>query len=385
MQSHLSKNNGVGVVQGKDMLDFESILHNDLLKTLFENSYNSIAITDAQLDLPGPKFLYVNPAFTNKTGYTMDDLKDQTPRILQGEETNKEILKELKDKCRKGEFFHGSTVNYRKDGTKYHVEWNISPIKDEKGNITHYISMQRDVTAEVEYKEVLEEKIEQQTRLAMMGEMIDSIAHQWKQPLNIINMYSELLIYAYEDKKLDLTYIEEYQDKVKNQVKHMNDTLNEFRDFLRPNKSKKYFKISVLLESIKVLLKDELNKYNIKLISKIKNDLELYGIENEFKHVIINLINNSKDAFLQNNIQNREIKIEVSSVNNGELIYMDNAGGIPQGILERIFDMNFTTKEQLNGSGIGLYMSKKILNKHGAKIYVESKDSNTTFIIHELL
>jgi len=139
------------------MLNLDTLLEQDILKVLFEHSYNSIAITDANLELPGPKFVYVNPAFTQKTGYTLDELKDQTPRILQGEETDRELLKELKAKCQRGEFFQGSTINYRKDGSKYHVEWNISPIRDANGTITHFISMQKDITKEVEYKKLLED------------------------------------------------------------------------------------------------------------------------------------------------------------------------------------------------------------------------------------
>jgi len=139
------------------VLNLDTLLQEDILKVLFEHSYNSIAITDANLDLPGPKFVYVNPAFTQKTGYTLEELENQTPRILQGEETNRELLKKLKAKCQKGEFFQGSTVNYKKDGTKYYVEWNISPIRDKTGEITHYISMQKDITKEVEYKRLLEE------------------------------------------------------------------------------------------------------------------------------------------------------------------------------------------------------------------------------------
>ncbi|MBN2825769.1 MAG: PAS domain S-box protein [Campylobacterales bacterium] len=139
------------------MLKLNALLKEDMLKILFEHSYNSIAITDANLELPGPKFVYVNPAFTKKTGYTLEEIEDKTPRILQGEETDRELLDKLKSKCQKGEFFQGSTVNYKKDGTKYHVEWNISPIRDTDGKITHFISMQKDITKEVEYKKLLED------------------------------------------------------------------------------------------------------------------------------------------------------------------------------------------------------------------------------------
>lgn len=378
------------------MLNTSIINHEMMLKTLFEHSYNSIAITDASLELPGPRFVYVNPAFTKKTGYTLEELSDKTPRILQGKETNQKLLKELKDKCLKGEFFQGSTVNYRKDGSKYNVEWNISPIKDEKGKITHYISIQKDITSELQYKTLLEEKVRiqekelqmkdtilsQQSRLVIMGEMIDSIAHQWKQPLNIIKMNTDILRYDIEDNIIDEQYIKKFQDKVFNQINHMEETLNEFRSFLRPNKKEIFFSVRKMLNSIAHLLKDELLSHKIKLIVISHSDFDIKGFENEFKHVIINLVNNSKDAFIQNNINVREILIETSRENNMNLITVqDNAGGIPKSIIDKIFEANYTTRAKNDGTGMGLYMSKKILDKHSASISVKSNNDKTVFTI----
>jgi len=113
----------------------KGINNKEIVEIILNNSYNSVVITDANLDLPGPKIVYVNEAFAKNTGYTLEDLKDKTPRIFQGQETNHELLKNLKEKCKKGEFFVGETVNYRKDGSKYYVQWNISPIKNDAGEI----------------------------------------------------------------------------------------------------------------------------------------------------------------------------------------------------------------------------------------------------------
>lgn len=378
------------------MLDIDSLTNMQLLNTLFEYSFNSIAITDAQLELPGPKFVYVNPAFVEKTGYTFEELKDKTPRILQGEDTNKDVLKELKDKCKKGEFFQGSTINYRKDGSSYYVEWNISPIKDEKGNITHYISIQKDISTEVEYKKVLEEKVKHQekelelkdtivsqnTRLALMGEMIDSVAHQWKQPLNIMNLQTQMLSFDFKSGKMNKEYINKYINNIEDQIMHMNETLNEFRNFLRPNKQKEDFEIQDTINSVDALVKNELVTYNIELKYNIQDNFVINGFKNEFKHILLNLINNSKDAFIQNNIKNRNILIETHSLDTtNKIIYKDNAGGIPDDIKDKIFEINFTTKEQLNGTGMGLYMCKKILQNHNAEIYIDSFKNSTIFQI----
>jgi len=139
-----------------------------LLKAIFENSYNPIIITDAQLELPGPRFLYVNKAFTDMTGYTFEEIKGKTPRILQGKESSKEVLKELKEKLKKGEHFTGKTINYKKDNTKYHLEWNISPVKDTQGNIIQYIAIQRDITIEQDYLNLLDSIFDKQDDMILL-------------------------------------------------------------------------------------------------------------------------------------------------------------------------------------------------------------------------
>ena len=107
-----------------------------------------IVITDAELDFPGPRILYVNKAFELVTGYTNDELVGKTPRILQGKKTDVDVLKRLRQNLQDGEAFSGRTTNYRKDGSEYVVDWHISVIKNERGDADRYIAVQRDVTDE---------------------------------------------------------------------------------------------------------------------------------------------------------------------------------------------------------------------------------------------
>lgn len=146
-----------------DGIDNEEMLH-----AICSNSYNSIVITDANLELPGPKIVYVNEAFVENSGYTLEDLKDKTPRVLQGEETDRKVLDQLKAKCIKGDFFTGATTNYRKDGTKYYVKWNISPIRDKQNTITHYVSIQRNITKELETITTLQKIIDLQQNIVIV-------------------------------------------------------------------------------------------------------------------------------------------------------------------------------------------------------------------------
>lgn len=117
-----------------------------LLSYAAQQANESIVITSAELDKPGPKILFVNPAFTKMTGYTAEEIIGKTPRILQGPKTDRSVLNRLRRSMSQGQIFHGETINYHKDGTEYNVELSCSPIQNECGEITHFVSIQRDIT-----------------------------------------------------------------------------------------------------------------------------------------------------------------------------------------------------------------------------------------------
>lgn len=121
------------------------LVRSGLLRSALEQSFNSVLITDAQPGPMGPRIVYANPAFCEMTGYSATELLGQTPRILQGAQTSPEVLQTSRECLQANRFFRGSTVNYRKDGRPYTVEWNISPVKDEAGVTTHYVSVQQDI------------------------------------------------------------------------------------------------------------------------------------------------------------------------------------------------------------------------------------------------
>ncbi len=223
-----------------------------------------------------------------------------------------------------------------------------------------------------------------QTKLATMGEMIDIIAHQWKQPINVISMNTSLIweLYSEYDVEIKPESIKECHDKVSAQIKHLMKTLNDFRSFFRPNENIENILISDLFDSILLLLHDELMKHKINITIDGDKKLQLYINPSEIKHIFINLINNAKDAFIQNNIQQKEIKIKYEKIKNDINIYLeDNAGGIPENIIDDIFNANFTTKSKSGGTGMGLYMSKFIAKKNHANICVNNIDNGAKFIL----
>jgi len=231
------------------------------------------------------------------------------------------------------------------------------------------------------HKEMLEQFVIQQSKMAQMGEMIDSIAHQWKQPLNVISMLTQILEIDFEENQIDKKYIDEYIKNISLQISHLIETLDEFRAFFRPNHNINEFNIKNTIDKILILLKDDLQKNNINIQINEISPYILQGNENEFKHIVINLINNSKDAFIDNKIQDRKFTINING-DKKEIEFIDNAGGIPTNIIDNIFDMNYTTKK--TGTGMGLYMSNKIAKKLDSILQVENIKNGAKFIFKEM-
>jgi len=223
--------------------------------------------------------------------------------------------------------------------------------------------------------------LEQQAKMAAMGEMIDAVAHQWKQPLNSISMMSDMLSHDFSNGLVDGEYIEEMTTTIHTQIEYMISTLNEFRTFFRPSKDKQLFSILACIESVQILLKDELISQNVTLHVDIWA-LMIEGIANEFKHLFINFISNSVDAFNEKQTKDRTINIKAYEENDKVYIeFYDNAGGIPEPVIKSIFKPNVTTKKEGKGTGIGLYMSSQIVQKHHGSINVHNSDVGAVFTV----
>jgi len=224
----------------------------------------------------------------------------------------------------------------------------------------------------------------QQTKLATMGEMMDIIAHQWKQPINIISMNTSLIweLYSEYDMPIKPQDIEKCYGTVHKQIVHLVKTLDDFRKFFRPNEAVETINLQELLDSVLVLIHDDLIKNHIRVKVASKDNIMVKTNASEIKHILINLINNSKDAFNQNDIKNREINI-VCKVKENKLKVnvIDNAGGIPLEIIDNIFEPNFTTKGEIGGTGIGLYMSRFIAKKNRISINVKNVNDGVRFTL----
>ncbi|MBL0686244.1 MAG: cache domain-containing protein [Sulfurospirillum sp.] len=226
--------------------------------------------------------------------------------------------------------------------------------------------------------------IQQQSKLASMGEMIGSIAHQWRQPLNALNINIQNLEDDFEDELIDKDFLKNFIDKNIKIIHFMSMTIDDFRNFFRIDKTKNSFSVKKAIDDTISIQKSLLSHHNIS-ISTSGEDFKIHGFQNEFKQVILNIINNAKDALIEKKIVNPKITINFDS---NQISIKDNAKGIPKNIINRIFEPYFTTKEQGKGTGMGLYMSKMIIennmlgkitvknNEDGAEITIKMSSAN---------
>ena len=219
----------------------------------------------------------------------------------------------------------------------------------------------------------------QQSKLASMGEMIDLIAHQWLQPIHVIKLQTSLLDFKNKAQRLDTEKIEQYTEILTSQVNHLIVTLQEFRGFFKNDNEKNIVSFKKLLDSTLILLKDKI-KNKIEVTVNIEDEINIKVIINEFKHILINIINNAVDAFEENDIKDRKLIFDVDILKDYiSLNITDNAGGIPKDIMPNIFNSHFTTKEK--GSGAGLYLSNMIIQKIKGKIEAKNINQGARFSI----
>ena len=224
----------------------------------------------------------------------------------------------------------------------------------------------------------------QQSKLALMGEMMSAIAHQWRQPLNAIaalNIKTETVLEFNET--ITPKQYEPISQGIENQLNYMSKTIDDFRDFFIPNKRKVNFSLTKSINKVYDLLQPQFKNHDIQVSIESENII-VNGYQNEFMQVIINILNNAKDAILSKQRKKKYIKIKVSKEKekNALIIISDNGGGIKNEIIEKIFDPYFTTKFKSQGTGIGLYMSKMIIEKSMlGKLDVENSKEGAIFKI----
>ena len=222
-----------------------------------------------------------------------------------------------------------------------------------------------------------ENLMEEQTKLAAMGEMLGNIAHQWRQPLNIISMSSSNLKLKNDIGELCSSTLSESLSLILRTTNHLSDTIDTFNDFLKTDKEKSFFNVNENIKNSISLVDSFFKNFNIDIILELEEGIFINSLANEFSQAFINILNNAKDAIVLNLKDNEYglIKIKTKKIDNFiEISILDNAKGIEKDILNKIFEPYFTTKHKYQGTGLGLYMTRKIINSSmGGEITVQNK------------
>jgi len=260
------------------------------------------------------------------------------------------------------------------------VDYLTKPIDEDQFNcrILLYTRLVKSIRENMEK----DKQIQEQSKLAQMGEMLNMIAHQWRQPLNAMSASAINLSLKNEFDMLDKESIEDTSRFIQQETQKMSKVINDFMEFNKPEKNTEFLLFDAVSPVVSMISSQFKNR-NISLELDIDKELKVFHNLKSIEHVILNLMMNSKDAFEEKNIDDKKIKIFTTTDEEHIFLHVkDNAGGIAEDIIDKVFNPYFTTKEQGKGTGIGLYMSKQMIESiNKSSISVETIDNTTLFSI----
>lgn len=350
---------------------------------------------------------FVNDEFCKISGYSREELIGKNHNIVRDPSIAASKFELLWNTINSKKTYKSTVRNIAKNGNAFYVNTTIIPILNENEEIAEFIAMRYDVTQEVLLKKALEKKelelkelnqnleqkvkdqtqelqllnqtLEQrvaqeiskneqkqkvmfwQSRLASLGQMLANVAHQWRQPLTELN----LTIFNMKKSAIsnDKEEVQECYSQSKGIIQNMSKTIDDFTNFFNPKKEKNLFNLSKSINEA-IQISERLIQQEHIFVKTNFEEMMILGISNEFTQIIINIIQNSKDAFIENNITQKEIIIVTKKDTHSAIITLkDNAGGIEKENIENIFEPYFTTKHTSSGTGLGLFMSKMIIEQ----------------------
>ncbi|MFY4802678.1 cache domain-containing protein [Aliarcobacter butzleri] len=244
--------------------------------------------------------------------------------------------------------------------------------------------LEEKVKEEIEKNREKEQLLVQKSKFIALGEMISNIAHQWRQPLSELSSILMFIKFKYSINALDKETMEKKSQEADRVLEFMSHTIDDFRNFFIPKKEKEEFNLLKEVQLVINIISSTLDNYNIKIEINIDKDLKIISYLNEYKQVVLNILNNAKDVLIDKEIKNPIIKLTANEDTNYVILNIeDNGGGVFVEPKSKIFEPYFTTKENSNGTGIGLYMSKIIVEKNmKGNLKVENTNKGAKFSIH---
>ncbi|WP_183729439.1 CheR family methyltransferase [Desulfurispira natronophila] len=352
------------------------------LKTIFANSPLGITI------LEGDVFVSCNAAAANDLGYNQGELIGKTPLDISPQRQLDGTLSSIASASIISRVLSGITEEFEwilchRNGQHLTMNVRLTPI--ELQNRRMIFGLWQDVTEQKQLKrdrELDRAVLIQQAKMAEMGSMIGAIAHQWKQPLNNVALLAQSLIDLQENDELDSAALGEEVELIMNNLDFMSKTVDDFSDFFRPSKEREKFRVGQATRPVLNMLQGALQRHGIELDFISKEDYWVDGYASEFKHVVLNIINNARDALQEKQVVRPHIEVTLTATAESvSLCFEDNAGGIPKELLpDKLFEPFFTTKDR-DGMGIGLPLSRQIITKVAGRLEASNTPHGAKFCI----
>lgn len=334
-------------------------------------------------------YQFVNTYYSKVFNKTKEEIIGSNLSDILGDEYFFNVVKEKFDFALKGNSVQYDT-SFKIEGKERFLQANYEPYYSIDKKIIGVVISVFDLT---KYKLYEQEKIKQeklliqQSKMAAMGEMLENIAHQWRQPLSVISTCTSGIMLQRDFDSLTDEILDESLKNIMNTTSYLSNTIDDFKNFFERDKQKIDFNVNDLINKTLSLVEMSFSSNDIALVKDFKEEIVIHNYKNELMQVVLNIINNAKDAILLAINDCEKIKlIKVSIFKEREYLKIqihDNAGGIPKDIKDKIFEPYFTTKHQSQGTGIGLFMTQEIITKHmQGDIKVENKNfthGNTSY------
>jgi len=349
-----------------------------LLGSAVEQAEESILITEAQLDPPGPRILFVNPAFTTMTGYTAAEVLGKTPRLLQGPRTDKAVLARLRQTLSRGQAFRGEVINYRKDGSEFYPEMHIAPIRDPSGLITHFVGIKRDITERRRFEACLF----QSQKMETVGKLAGGIAHEFNSIMTAIIGQCELMLSDLAGQNpLRKNAVEILQAASRAATLTRQLLAYGRKQILQPD----ILDLNAILAAMENTLRHLAGRDVDVHIAPSTGPRLVKADAGQIEQVIVNIVMNAVEAMPHGGkltLETAEAFLDQDYVRQfhdlkpGQYVMLaisDTGAGMSDAVKARLFEPFFTTKEVGKGTGLGLATCHGIIKQSGGHINVYSE------------
>ena len=323
----------------------------------------------------------VSHAYLNLLKYEMEDMINRDLFRHKSFHVTYSLKNQILSHINEKKVFEFENITFNELGEEFILAYTLVPEYDSFAKHIGFILFMEDITSS---KKVIsqQEKLLVTSRSAAMGDMISMIAHQWRQPLSVINTIMATMRIKKELNVLDDETTNLAFKKIEDTIQYLSETIDDFRNYFKPNKVISEISLLDTINKSTTFLLSEIKLLDIKYELNIDDNLTIQTYQNELLQCIINILKNSIDAFKESKVKGQKLSLNIKKEDTYiTLCFDDNAGGIQENILKRIYEPYFSTKAK-NGTGLGLYMTKTIIEEHlKGKITITSKDSNTTVLI----